>query len=137
MYDWGTIYRTVAATCGAAAGYFLGGWTAVLGVLLAFVSFDYLTGVLASAAEGKLSSLIGFIGIAKKVAIFFLVAVAHLCDVAAGSGDVVRDATIFFYLANELISIIENCGRLGLPVPDIIQQAVGVLKGKGKGGLNG
>ena len=74
----------------------------------------------------------GFVGIAKKVAIFFLVAVAHLVDVAIGQGDVVRDATIFFYLANELVSILENCGRLGLPVPEVIKKAVVVLKNKGE-----
>lgn len=130
--DWGNVYRGLAAAGGATAGYFFGGWNALLGVLVAFVAIDYITGVLAAGAEGKLSSGVGLKGIAKKVAIFFLVAVAHLVDVAIGQGDVVRDATIFFYLANELVSILENCGRLGLPVPEVIKQAVEVLKRKGE-----
>lgn len=129
--DWSTVYKTVAAGGGAAASYLLGGWSALLGVLLAFVVIDYISGVLASAVEGKLSSSVGMIGIAKKVFIFCMVAVAHLVDVAIGNGDIVRDATIFFYLANELVSILENSGRIGLPVPEPIKRAVEVLRSKG------
>jgi toxin secretion/phage lysis holin len=70
------------------------------------------------------------VGIAKKVFIFAMVAVAHLIDTALGDAHLLRDATIFFYLANELLSIIENVGRIGLPVPTPIQKAVEVLKGK-------
>jgi len=59
------------------------------------------------------------------------VAVAHLADQAAGT-QIIRDAAIFFYLANELLSIIENSGRIGLPVPPIISHAVEILKEKGE-----
>ena len=59
-----------------------------------------------------------------------MVAIAHLVDTALGDQHVLRDATIFFYLANELLSIIENAGRVGLPVPEPIKRAVEVLKGK-------
>lgn len=132
MERWDVIYKTLAAASGAITGYFFGGWPVLLGVLVAFVSIDYITGIFAAATEGKLSSNVGFKGIAKKLAIFFLVAVAHLTDVAIGQGNFIRDAAIFFYLANELISILENCGRLGLPVPGSLQQAVAVLKRKGE-----
>lgn len=133
MERWDVIYKTLAAAGGAITGYFFGGWPVLLGVLVAFVAIDYITGILAAATEGQLSSNVGFKGIAKKLAIFFLVAVAHLTDVAIGQGNIIRDAAIFFYLANELISILENCGRLGLPVPGPLQQAVAVLKRKGEG----
>jgi toxin secretion/phage lysis holin len=129
-YD--TVFKSLVGVGGAAASYFYGGWSALLQVLLAFVIIDYVTGVLASAMEGKLSSAIGAKGIAKKVLIFVIVAVAHLVDTSLGEAHVFRDATIFFYLANELLSILENAGRVGLPIPPIISRAVQALKGKGE-----
>lgn len=124
------LYKTIIAIGGAAASYLFGGWSALLGVLLAFVVIDYATGVLAAGVEGKLSSQVGLLGIAKKVFIFVMVAIAHLVDTALGDAHLLRDATIFFYLANELLSIIENAGRVGLPVPDPIRRAVDALKGR-------
>ncbi|WP_434565166.1 phage holin family protein [Thermoanaerobacterium thermosaccharolyticum] len=126
------IFKTITAFGGALASYLFGGWSALLGVLLAFVITDYITGVMAAGIEGKLNSSIGWKGISRKVMIFVLVAMAHLVDMALGDSNVFRDATIFFYLANELLSIIENTGRIGLPVPDAIQKAVAILKGKGE-----
>lgn len=126
------IFKTITAFGGALASYLFGGWSALLGILLAFVIFDYITGVIAAGIEGKLNSSIGWKGISRKVMIFVLVAMAHLVDMALGDSNVFRDATIFFYLANELLSIIENTGRIGLPVPDAIQKAVAILKGKGE-----
>lgn len=104
----------------------------MLSILLTFVALDYVTGFLAAAKEGKLNSEVGLWGIAKKVAIFFVVAVAHLVDTALGDAHLFRDAAIFFYLANELLSITENTGRLGVPIPGAIQRAVEVLRGKGE-----
>lgn len=103
----------------------------MLNVLLTFVVLDYVTGFLSAAKEGKLNSEVGLWGIAKKVAIFFVVAVAHLVDTALGDAHLFRDAAIFFYLANELLSVIENAGRLGVPIPPVISRAVEVLRGKG------
>jgi len=123
-------FKALAAASGAAVSFFFGGWSTLLGVLLAFVVMDYLSGMVAAAIEGVLSSSVGLKGIARKVFIFGMVAVAHLVDTAIADGHVFRDATISFYLANELLSIVENSGRIGLPVPDIIKQAVAVLKGK-------
>lgn len=122
--------KTVIAIGGAAASFLFGGWSPLLAVLLTFVAIDYVSGVIAAGAEGRLKSKVGMIGIARKVFIFAMVAIAHLVDTALGDQHVLRDATIFFYLANELLSIIENAGRVGLPVPAPIQKAVEVLKGK-------
>ncbi|MGG3958435.1 phage holin family protein [Bhargavaea massiliensis] len=129
-------FKTGAAAVGAVAGYLFGGWSELLGILLAFVIMDYVTGVMAAYKEGTLKSAVGFKRIPKKVMIFVLVAVGHLIDRAVGTNGLFRDATIFFYLSNELLSIIENAGRMGLPVPEQIQQAVEVLKGKSKRGVN-
>jgi len=126
------LYKSLIAAGGAAASYLFGGWSALLSVLLTFVVLDYITGFLAAAKEGKLNSEVGLWGIAKKVAIFFVVAVAHLVDTALGDAHLFRDAAIFFYLANELLSITENTGRLGVPIPTAIQRAVEVLRGKGE-----
>ena len=124
------IFKTIIAIGGGAASYFFGGWSSLLGVLLVFVVIDYISGVVAAAIEGKLNSVVGLRGIAKKVFIFVLVGIANLVDISLGDAHLFRDATIFFYLANELLSILENAGQIGLDIPPPIQQAVEVLKGK-------
>jgi toxin secretion/phage lysis holin len=130
---WEVFYKTGATVTGAIVGYLFGGWSVLLQILLTFVVIDYITGLLASGVEGKLNSKVGFKGIAKKIMIFCLVAVGHLVDKAVGEGHVVSDTIVFFYLGNEGLSILENAGRTGLPVPDQIKSAVQILKGKGEG----
>lgn len=124
------LFKGAAAAAGAAISYLFGGWPAMLGVLLVLVVVDYVSGFAAAALEGKLSSTVGYRGIARKLGIFALVAIGHLIDTAIGEGNMVRDAAIWFYSANELLSIIENMGRVGVPIPPVIQQAVAVLQGK-------
>ncbi|MFJ2045793.1 holin family protein [Paenibacillus taichungensis] len=114
--------------------YLFGGWSGMLGVLLVFVILDYLTGIAAAGMTGKLESNVGMFGIARKVFIFAMVSVAHLVDGVLGDGHLFRDAVAFFYIANELLSIIENGGKLGAPIPPAIRQAIEVLKGKGGDG---
>jgi len=126
------VVKTIAAVGGAIASYAFGGWSALLSILLTFVAMDYISGVLAAGKEGKLNSDIGLWGIARKVSIFVVVAIAHLVDTALGDAHLFRDAAIFFYLANEVLSITENLGRIGAPIPGIIKQAVEVLRGKGE-----
>lgn len=130
--NWDIIYKTILTVTGLITGYLFGGWSLLLQILLAFVIIDYVTGLLASGVEGRLSSKVGFKGIAKKLMIFCLVAVGHLVDKAIGEGSMIQNAIIFFYLGNELLSIIENAGRTGLPVPEQIKNTVEILKGKGK-----
>jgi toxin secretion/phage lysis holin len=130
--SWDIFYKFGATGTGALVGYLFGGWSVLLQILVAFVIIDYVSGLLASATEGKLSSKIGFRGIAKKLMIFCLVAAGHLVDRAIGDGHIIGDTVIFFYLGNELLSILENAGRTGLPVPNQIKNAVQILKGKGE-----
>nr|WP_324609781.1 phage holin family protein [Parageobacillus thermoglucosidasius] len=80
----------------------------------------------------KLSSKVGFKGIAKKVMMFTLVATGNLVDIAIGKGHVFRDAVIFFYMGNEILSILESAGSIGLPIPEQLRSAIEILKGKEK-----
>ncbi|MFC9706985.1 holin family protein [Paenibacillus sp. NPDC056933] len=138
MERWDTLWKWGIALMSSSATYFFGGWSGVLGVLLVFVILDYLTGIAAAGMTGKLESNIGMFGIARKVFIFAMVSVAHLVDGVLGDGHLFRDAVAFFYIANELLSIIENGGKLGAPIPPVIRQAIEVLKGKGgSGGIPG
>ncbi|WP_308636097.1 phage holin family protein [Paenibacillus silvisoli] len=123
-------FNTASAVIGSIVTYAFGGWSALLDLLLIAVVVDYVSGLFASGKEGKLSSKVGFIGISKKLYIFLLVAVGHKIDTVIG-GDIIMQGVIYFYLANEVLSITENGGRLGLPVPPIIKQAVAILKEKG------
>ena len=79
---------------------------------------DYITGIMCAVVDKKLSSSVGFRGIFKKVLIFALVGVANILDVnVIGTGSVLRTAIIFFYISNEGVSLLENAGHLGLPIP--------------------
>ncbi|MDY7044437.1 phage holin family protein [Virgibacillus sp. M23] len=125
-------FKVMIGAGGGLASFLFGGWSLMLNILLGFVVIDYITGFIAAGVDGKLNSGIGWKGIAKKVAIFFIVAVAHMVDVALGGEmHMFRDAAIFFYLANELLSITENAGKIGVPVPNKLLNAVEVLRGKG------
>lgn len=125
-----TMIRWGAAVFGGLTSFLFGGWSSLLSALVLFVVIDYVTGMLAAGKEGKLSSQVGRWGIVRKVAIFLVVAVAYHVDRVLGDGTVIRDAVICFYLANELLSILENAGRLGLPVPSFIRRAAEVLREK-------
>lgn len=127
------LFKSFIAVFGAIITYLLGGWSPLLQVLVLFIAFDYVLGVIVAATYGQLNSKIGFRGIAKKVAILFLVAVAYSIDRIMGDGTFIRDAVIFFYLANELLSIIETVGKTSLPIPDVLRKAVDSLHSRSKG----
>lgn len=116
--------RGVSTVLGAMVGLVFGNWDALLGVLMSFVIADYITGLLAGGSTVGLSSKVGFKGIAKKVVIFVIVGVAHGIDILLGDKTMFRDATIFFYLANEVISILENAAKMEVLVPIKLQEAI-------------
>lgn len=123
---WNTI-QLIFAAIGGWLGYFLGGCDGLLFALVAFVAVDYVTGVMCAIADKSLSSEVGFKGICRKVLIFTLVGIANILDVQViGTGSVLRTAIIFFYISNEGVSLLENAGQLGLPIPaklkDILEQ---------------
>lgn len=118
MKEFWTTIQLVFAGIGGWLGWFLGGCDGLLFALLAFVVIDYITGIMCAVVDKKLSSAVGFRGIFKKVLIFALVGVGHILDTRViGAGSVLRTAVIFFYLSNEGISLLENAGHLGLPIP--------------------
>ena len=97
---------------------FLGELDGLLYALVIFVVLDYITGICAAIQAKHLSSNIGAKGIAKKVAIFLVISVAHVADqYLVDSTDVLRSMTTLFYLSNEGISIFENIGKIGIPLP--------------------
>lgn len=118
---WNTI-QLIFAAIGGWLGYFLGGCDGLLYALVVFVVVDYITGVMCAINDKTLSSAVGFKGICRKVLIFLLVGIANILDVQViGTGSVLRTAVIFFYISNEGISLLENAGHLGLPIPEKIK----------------
>ena len=115
---WNTI-QVIFTGVGGWLGWFLGGCDGLLYALVLFVVVDYITGVMCAAADHRLSSEVGFKGICRKVLIFLLVGIGHVLDTQIiGTGSVLRTAVIFFYLSNEGVSLLENAGHLGLPIPE-------------------
>lgn len=124
--------KSFIAVFGGFCGYFFGGWDAVLQILVIMAAIDYLTGMIAAGYNGELKSKVGFKGIAKKVVLFLLVGVAAQLDMMFGSNSAIREATIFFFVGNELLSILENAGRMGIKLPSALTNAVEILEGKQK-----
>lgn len=127
MKEFWSVIQLAFAAIGGWLGWFLGGCDGLLYALIAFVVVDYITGIMCAIVDKKLSSAVGFRGIFKKVLIFTLVGVANILDVQViGSGSVLRTAVVFFYISNEGVSLLENAGHLGLPIPaklkDILEQ---------------
>lgn len=118
MKEFRNICQVAFAATGGWLGWFLGGFDGLLYALVVFVALDYLTGVMCAVTDKRLSSAVGFKGICRKVVIFMLVGIAHVIDVnVIAAGSVLRTAVIFFYLSNEGVSLLENAGHLGLPIP--------------------
>lgn len=131
---WNVIQIGLAAV-GAWLGWFLGGMDGLIYAMLVFVIADYATGVMCAISDKHLSSEIGFKGICKKVLIFVLIGVANLIDIyIIKSGTMLRTATIFFYLSNEGISLLENAAHLGLPVPQKVKDILKQLNEKSNKG---
>ena len=119
MKEFWNLCQFLFTAAGGWLGYFLGGCDGLLIALVIFAVADYITGVMCAVADKKLSSEVGFKGICRKVIIFMLVGIAHVIDVnVIATGSVLRTAVTFFYLSNEGVSLLENAGHLGLPIPE-------------------
>ena len=119
--------QLIFAIIGGWLGWFLGECDGLMYALIAFVIADYVTGVMCAVSDKRLSSEVGFKGICRKVLIFVLVGMANILDMhVIGTGCVLRTAVLFFYISNEGVSVLENAGHLGLPVPakllDVLEQ---------------
>ena len=124
------------ACVGAAVASLFGGWTGAMTTLVILMLIDYVTGLIVAgvfhaspkSSGGALSSSVGFKGLCRKFIILLLVVVACRVDMLLNT-NVIRDATCIGFCVNELISITENAGLMGVPLPRKLLEAIDILKG--------
>ena len=129
-----TICTTVGMLGGCVAALF-GGWDSALVTLLIFMGVDYVTGLIVAGVfhaspktpNGALESRAGWKGLCRKGVTLLVVLVACRLDLVMGSS-FIRDAAIIAFIANEMISIIENAGLMGIPIPSVVVKAIEVLR---------
>lgn len=130
--------ETICTILGMAGSYIaslFGGWDAAISTLVGFMAIDYITGLIVAGVfhssgkteNGALESGVGWKGLCRKGMTLAVVLVACRLDMIIGS-NLLRDAAVIAFVANETISIIENAGLMGVPVPPVIVQAIEVLK---------
>jgi len=138
------LFVAVIGAIGAFIARLFGGWDAAMTTLVIFMGIDYLMGLIVAgifkrsgkSENGGLDSRAGFKGLLKKSVVLLVVLVACRLDLVLGS-TFIKDAVIIGYIANETISIIENAGLMGIPIPDVIKRAIDILKNKSDGDING
>lgn len=136
--DTKTLLTSIVGMLGAAITTLLGGWSQGMATLVIFMGVDYISGLVVAGVfknskkseTGALESRAGFKGLCRKCLIFLFVIIAHRLDLMIGT-DYIQNAVIIGFCANELVSIIENAGLMGVPLPDVIVRAVDVLTRKG------
>jgi len=126
--------KILAGTTGMFVSELMGGWDMFLKALLLMIIIDYATGVLKAIYLKELSSEIGYKGIIKKVVMLLVVVIACQIDALVGTDNALRTGTIFFWIANEGISILENAAKMGVPVPKQVKDALLKLKNEQEGG---
>jgi toxin secretion/phage lysis holin len=133
--------NVICTAIGAVGGFIaslFGGWSASLTTLLIFMGIDYISGLVVAGVfhastkteTGALESRAGFKGLIKKLMTLLFVLIGYRLDLAVGT-TYIKDAVCIAFMANELISIVENAGLMGLPVPSVISNAIDILKKKG------
>lgn len=122
------VLSIILSTIGTGFIYLLGGWDVALYCLLIAIALDYISGIMKAYSTKTLSSKIGFKGILKKLGILVLVMVAVLVDKATGESGAIRTLVIYYFVANEGLSIIENIAAAGIPIPKFLKKALQVLK---------
>ena len=131
------VFLSVIGTVGSCIAAALGGWDSAIIALASFMAIDYATGWILAVVfkkshkteSGGYSSAIGLKGLFKKVMIMLLVVVANLLDQQMGAS-YIRDGVCIAFMANEVMSIVENAGLMGLPIPKVITDALDVLHTK-------
>lgn len=108
--------------------YLMGGYDIALKCFLIVMIIDYVTGLLKAIKNKKLNSEVGLKGICKKVGMLCLIALAVILDEIMGNSGVVRNLVIYYLVANEGLSIIENLGELNILIPSIVKDTLEQLK---------
>ena len=129
------ILVTIIGILGSAITSIFGGWSAAMTTLVIFMAIDYFTGLITAGVfhkstktdSGTLESRAGFKGLCRQGVMLLIVLVACRLDLTL-STTYIKDAVIIAFIANETISIIENAGLMGVPIPDTIKNAVDVLQ---------
>jgi len=133
-------FCTIIGVIGTFISKLFGGWTEDMVTLVIFMAVDYIMGLIVAgifhksnkSETGSLNSHAGWVGLCKKGVALLFVLIAHRLDILLGA-DYIRTATIIGFIANEMISIVENAGLMGLPLPEIVTKAIEILKHKGDG----
>lgn len=123
--------RGALGVLGATLTFLFGSSYDTIVILLTMVVMDYMTGVLAAVARGKLDSRVGAAGIVKKTGLLFMVALGHMTDSILGLNNLVMNICVIFIFANEGVSIIENLALMGVPVPEKLTSVMQQLREKG------
>lgn len=132
------LFLLVIAWIGTGIAQALGGWDSAMTTLIIIMAADYVTGILIAAVwrrspkteHGALESRAGFKGLIRKVLIILAVLISNQLDIALHSPGLIRTAVILFFIGNEGISVIENMGIMGVPLPDIVRKSFEQLKAK-------
>lgn len=119
---------------GATITTLFGGWSVGLTTLVIFMAVDYISGILVAGVfksspkskSGALSSKVGYKGLCKKGMSLLIVLIAYRLDLLVGT-NYIRDAVVIGFCVNELISIVENAGLMGIPLPPILIKTIDVL----------
>ena len=123
------MYDTIIGVCGGIVTYLLGGWDIALITLAVFMILDYITGMGASYITEEWNSETGSIGLVKKGTIILMIVLGVFLDrIVTGDTWIFRNIIVMFYIANEGLSVIENCGRIGLPIPKRLLNALEQLR---------
>jgi len=129
-----SLYKAATAALGTVATYLWGGFDAVFLALVVLACMDYVTGWAAAWVHGRLSSDIGRRGIARKVGMFVVVVLCNILDQLGGLDEpILRTVAIWWYIGNEALSIVENLGEVGVPIPGRLRQALAVLRDRHDG----
>lgn len=126
------IYNGIVATLLTTFIYLVGSLDVAMIALLVAIVLDYVSGVIKAYVTKQLSSQTGFKGIVKKVAVLMIVMLAVLVDRVTGETGAIRTLVIYYFVANEGLSIIENFGQAGVPIPQSIKKALKALKKENK-----
>lgn len=120
--------NSVLAAIATGAVYLFGGFDVALNCLLIAIVLDYITGIIKAYIKKELSSEVGLKGILKKVGVLIVVMLGVLVDRVTGNTGAVRTLVIYYFVANEGLSIIENLGAAGVPIPAKLKKALKALK---------